>query len=269
MATIRKISGLFFLFFSFNLIFGQGYQPPETRMPNNLIKDFIRMHMQYPEKAIKNHEEGMILIDFRVDEAGTVTLKKITKSVSPTVDTAALRLFGLILWKPAEYFNRPVEGERQFKIKYNIKHYRSLVKKRGYDQFSLPYEPVSSSLQIFTVKELDKAPEAIIDPAYRSVREFILSNLTIPEAALKIHLTGKVKLRFIIEANGLPSNIMVVQPLGGGCTEEAIRITQLLKWVPGILNGEGVRTYYTLSFTFNPSDEIKSKQIPNQSNPGI
>jgi TonB family protein len=269
MTVCRKIFSFLFLFLSVNIIFGQDYQSPETQMPKNLISNFIRMHMQYPEQALKNNEEGTVTIDFTVNNAGEVISKKIAKSVSPTVDSAALRLFSLILWEPAKYLGESVEGESDFKVKYNIKHYQSLVKKRGYDQFLSPYKPVSTSLRIYTVKELDKAPEAIIDPTYKSVREFIISNLSIPEAALKLNVTGIVKLRFIIEANGLPSNIMVIQPLGGGCTEEAIRITQIIKWIPGIKDGEAVRTSYNLSFTFKPSDEIKNKEIPNQSNPGI
>jgi protein TonB len=133
----------------------------------------------------------------------------------------------------------------------------------------LPFEPVSSSLTIYTVKELDKAPEALLDSTYKSAQEFITQNLVLPEAALKLNLIGYVKLRFVIEPNGLPSNLMVIEPLGGGCTEEAIRIVQLLKWFPGIKNQEAVRTCYNLSFKFDPADEIKSKVIPNQSNTGI
>jgi len=269
MATSKTIFTFLFLIFSVKFLSGQVYQPPKPKMTKNLVNDFIRAQMQYPEQARKNNEEGTVLIDFKVDKAGNIISRNVTRSVSPVIDSAAVRLFSLILWEPAKYSGEPVEGESEFKLKYNIKRYESLVKKRGYDQFLLPYEPVSSSFRIFTVKELDKAPEAIIDPAYHSIKDFILQNLTLPEAAQKLHLAGEVRLQFIIETNGLPSNIMIIQPLGGGCTEEAIRITQMIGWNPGIKDGEAVRTCYNLSFIFKPPDEIKSKEIPNQSNPGI
>jgi TonB family protein len=248
---------------------GQEYQAPQTRMPNNLIKDFIHTHIEYPESALNNKEEGTVLISFTVNKEGRVTDKEFVKSVSESIDSAALKLFNMILWEPAKYIGKPVDGTNEFKIKYSIKRYSSIVKKRGYDKIPLPFEPVSSSLTIYTVKELDKAPEALLDSTYKSAQEFITQNLVLPEAALKLNLIGYVKLRFVIEPNGLPSNLMVIEPLGGGCTEEAIRIVQLLKWFPGIKYQEAVRTCYNLSFKFDPADEIKSKVIPNQSNTGI
>lgn len=269
MMKYLKLFPAFFLIFFIPGINGQGFEPVQTRMPKNLVRDFVKMHMQYPETALKNNEQGTVNIAFDLNKDGKVTSKEFTKTVSPSIDSAAEKLFSLILWEPAKYMGRPIDGSGNFKVKYNIRHYESLVKKRGYDAFNYPFQPVSASMKIYTVKELDKSPVAVIDSGYQSVQEFIVSNLTIPEAAIKLHLTGVVKLRFVIEKNGLPSNIMVEEPLGGGCTEEAIRITELIRWIPGIKDDEAVRTCYNLSFTFNPSNEIKSKHIPNQSNPGI
>lgn len=259
------------IFLSFTLpnLNGQGYQAPQTRMPNNLIKSFIQSHMVYPEEAIAHKEEGTVIIVFDIDKNGKLSNTKVTKSVSKEVDSAAVKLFELILWNPSTYLGKTMDGSSEFKIKYNIKRYETLVKKRGYTQIQLPYEPLSKSLKIYTVKELDVAPEAIYDSTYKSPQDFITQNLVLPDAALKLNMTGDVKLRFLIEVNGLPSNIMVIEPLGGGCTEEAIRIVQLMKWIPGIKNNEAVRTCYNLSFKFDPADEIKSKHIPNQSNSGI
>lgn len=264
----RIILGSFLVLLSF-LAFGQGYQAAETRMPNNLIKDFIQMHIEYPDEAFKNKEEGVVFINFKINKEGSVSEITIDQSVSKSVDDAALKLFNRILWKPATYLGKPIDGESNFKIKYNIKRYVSLTKKRGYDKIPLPHEPISELLEIYTVKELDKAPEAIINDNYSSVQEFITQNLKLPDAALKLNLTGYVKIRFIIEPYGLPSNIMVIEPLGGGCTEEAIRIVQMIKWMPGIKHNEAVRTCYNLAFKFDPANEIKSKHIPNQSNTGI
>lgn len=253
----------------FSFLNGQGFQAPQTRMPNSLIKDFLQMHMEYPTKARTNNEQGVVIINFKIDKDGTISEKKLTKQVSELVDSAAIDLFDLILWEPATYLGKTIDGENEFKIKYNIKRYEGLVKKRGYDEIPFPYTPASNSLKIYTVKELDIAPEPIFDSTYKTPQEFIVQNLVLPDAALKLNLTGKVKLRFIIEANGLPSNIMIIEPLGGGCTEEAIRLVQMIKWMPGIKQNEAVRTCYNLSFKFDPADEIKNKHIPNQSNSGI
>lgn len=257
------------LSFTLSNLNGQGYQAPHTRMPNNLIKSFIQRHMVYPEEAMTQKEEGTVIIAFDIDKNGRISNTKVTKSVSEIVDKTAIKLFELILWNPSKYLGKTMDGSSEFKIRFNIKRYETLVKKRGYDQIKLPYEPLSKSLKIYTVRELNIAPEAIFDSTYKSHQNFITQNLALPDAALKLNMTGDVKLQFLIEVNGLPSNIMVIESLGGGCTEEAIRIVQLMSWVPGIKNNEAVRTCYNLSFKFDPADEIKSKHIPNQSNSGI
>ncbi|RLD86977.1 MAG: hypothetical protein DRJ02_07480 [Bacteroidetes bacterium] len=248
---------------------GQEYKPPETRSSKLLIKDFLRMHLEYPEQALSDGEEGVVTLSFIVDKDGKTSDIKVTGPVSPSVDSAAVRLFRLILWKPATSFGEPVSSEYEFNIKYNIKRYKSCVKKRGYAHIPLPYEPVSSSLKIYALKELDKLPQAIIDPGYSSVQEFITDKLEMPEAAIKLNLTGTVILRFVLERNGLPSNIIVVEPLGGGCTEEAIRVIQMIRWLPGIKDNEAVRTCYDIKLNFRPPGELKSKQIPNQGNSGL
>lgn len=250
-------------------VYGQEYEPPSTRMPGNLVDDFIRMHIEYPEEAIRNGEQGVVIIAYETDKEGKITHTEIIKSVSPSVDSAALRLFRLILWKPARKMGKPVDGHGEFRIKYNIKRYRSLVKKRGYDKTALPGLFIRPSLKICSLKEVDKAPVARIDPKYKSVQDFITANLVMPEAAVKLHLMGVVKLRFVVEADGLPSNIMIIEPLAAGCTEEAIRVVQMIRWNPAMKDNQAVRCCYNLSFKFVPPGEMKNKQIINQANSGI
>ena len=124
---------------------GQTSEPPKPRMTKLLMKDFINMHMQYPETALNQKIQGTVLIAFDTDREGKVTERKVIQTVSPEIDSSALALFDLILWEPAKYYGKPKNGNGEFKLKYNISKYESLVKKRGYDHFSLPVEPVDLS----------------------------------------------------------------------------------------------------------------------------
>jgi hypothetical protein len=119
------------------------------------------------------------------------------------------------------------------------------------------------------MKSLEAPPRAILDSNYTSVHEYIRANLLFPEAAQKLNIEGEVKLRFVVEITGLPSNISILQPVGGGCTEEAIRILKLIRWMPGIVDGKGVRTCYYLNIRFDAAEELKNKYIPNQNTSGI
>ena len=256
-------------FLFFRVAAGQGYEPPKTQMTQILLKEFIRTHLVYPQTAINTKKEGVVEITFNIDKEGDVTDAIVTKTVSPDIDSSAIRLFRLILWNPAKNYGLPVNSENTFKIKYNIKKYKSWVKRRGYDSIPLPFRPISPSLKIYSIKELDKVPAPTLPENYSSLQDFIINQLQMPEDAVKLHLTGKVKVRFVIEVNGLPSNIIVIEPLGGGCSEEAVRVVQMIRWTPGIKDGEAVRTSYNLSFTFRPPGELRDKNIPNQSNSGL
>jgi TonB family protein len=267
--TFRYVIPVLLLCFISSLVFSQATEPPKPVMTKILLKDFLSMHLQYPEEAIDRGEQGTVRITFETDREGKVLRRAVIQSVSPSVDSAALSLFDMILWEPAKYYGKPKNGNGEFKIKYNISRYESLVKKRGYDLYSISVDTVDKSGEIFTIKELDKSPEAILDSSYKTVPNFIKQNLEFPEAAAKLNIEGDVKLRFVIETNGLPSNITVVQTVGGGCTEEAIRILNLIKWEPGIHENMAVRTCYYLSIKFDAPEELRNKHIPNQTSSGI
>lgn len=269
MNSIIKIFGLLVLLVPFSHSAAQSFQPPKPRMSNNVYKDFIQMHMNYPEESLQKKEQGTVVLTFIVDELGGIEDPTVKQGVSKAIDSATIQLLSLILWEPATEYGLPVTFEKEFKLKYSIAKYNSICKKRGYEKISYPIKPIDLSGNIYTVTQLRKAPEAILDSSYRNIHEFIMQSMEFPEAAAKLSIAGTVQLRFVIETSGLPSNIIILEPVGGGCTEEAIRILQQIKWLPGVKSEEAVRTCYELSIRFDPADELKNKNIPNQSNTGI
>lgn len=76
---------------------------------------------------------------------------------------------------------------------------------------------------------------------------FVSENFTTPKTPEDVKLTGKVYITFIIEADGNLSNFKVLRDIGYGSGEEAVRVLKLSpKWTPGKVNGEPVRTLYSL-----------------------
>lgn len=98
---------------------------------------------------------------------------------------------------------------------------------------------------IYSTAGLTENPEYIggMDKFYKFVGE----NYNMPKTPDAIKLTGKVYATFIIEADGNLSDIKVLRDIGYGTDEEAIRVLKLSpKWNPGTINGEPVRTTYSL-----------------------
>lgn len=76
------------------------------------------------------------------------------------------------------------------------------------------------------------------------------SNLQYPEAALAAGIEGTVVVQFIVNEKGEVVNPRVIRGIGGGCDEEAMRVTKLAKFIPGRQRGVPVKVQYSLPFRF-------------------
>ena len=90
-----------------------------------------------------------------------------------------------------------------------------------------------------------------------------------PQQAAELEIEGKVELYFIVETNGLPSNLIVKKTVGGGCTNEAIRIINELKWQAGFKNNIAVRSRKIMFIEFKLSNINSGKYITSQTNSGF
>jgi protein TonB len=72
-----------------------------------------------------------------------------------------------------------------------------------------------------------------------------------PEAALKAAIQGVVMVLFVVEIDGTLSHVEVPARLGGGCDEEAIRVTkEMPRWEPGKRKGLAVRVMVRMPIVF-------------------
>jgi len=267
MLIFKYITTAAFIFFFINYGFAQ-YTPPKPIMSQKVTKTTIKNHIDYPDVSLRQKQQGTVTVEFKTDSKGGVTHYEIVNSISKELDSAAVSIFKLILWFPATSMGKAVAGTSEFKIKYNIKSFNKNAKRRGYFHIPTPTTLTDTSFEIYTITQLDSVPKAILTPNTLSLQKYIYYNLTYPDAASKLALSGKVEISFIIEPNGLPSNIIPIKYLGGGCTQEAIRIIESIKWKPGILNNKTVRSYHTITINFQKS-EIRDGHIPNQQGSGI
>ncbi len=90
---------------------------------------------------------------------------------------------------------------------------------------TLPYETV------------EVKPE--YDGGYIAFVKYIASNFVLPEVD---SLSGAVKVSFVIDTNGKIDNIKVIQDLGDGTGEEAVRVLKTCpNWTPGQQEGKKVK----------------------------
>ncbi len=248
--------------------YGQSTTAPEMKMTQSEYKGFLQLFFDYPEQALKNNVEGTVVIDFVCDNHGQITKKYISKKVNPAIDSTAIALFDLLIWQALKTDDQSFVAAGFMNFKFNAKKFRKLAKQRGYLHTPPLFSPHDTTATILPVEKTHQKPIFAAKNEYKTLADYINNELNYPENAKKLGLDGTVTLSFVIELNGMPSNIHVENYVGGGCTEEAVRLTEAMRWTPAVLYGEYVRTLNKLNITFEKGNN-KAKYIPNQSNTGI
>jgi periplasmic protein TonB len=80
---------------------------------------------------------------------------------------------------------------------------------------------------------------------------FLQKNITYPAFAQKNNIEGPVCVTFIVEPDSNITHVQILQGIGLGCDEEAMRVVRVMpKWIPGIKNGQPIRCQVTMPIIF-------------------
>lgn len=100
-----------------------------------------------------------------------------------------------------------------------------------------------------------KKPEVLkfVDkmPKLDNMAQFIADNLKYPVIARENGTAGTVYLTFVVEVDGSISDIKLLQGIGDGCEQEAMRVVAMMpKWEPGTLKEIPQRVQCSLPIRF-------------------
>ena len=98
-------------------------------------------------------------------------------------------------------------------------------------------------------KVVEHPPEFPGGPA--ALTDYVQKNVKYPPEAQKAGLKGKVYINFIVETDGSLTDIQVMNGLGEGCDEEAVRVIEAMpNWQPGTQSGRAVRVRFRMPVLF-------------------
>lgn len=111
----------------------------------------------------------------------------------------------------------------------------------------LPDEPQDENSDPFMVVEI--MPE--FPGGIAALHAYLSKNIEYPRMAREAGISGIVYLSFVVGTDGKLSDISVLRGVGGGCTEEAIRVVKAMPaWKPGIQRSKAVKVKMTLPISF-------------------
>src|SRR5688500_2585856 len=96
-----------------------------------------------------------------------------------------------------------------------------------------------------------------------ALQKFIQENLKYPNEALEKQVEGTVLVNFTIGNNGSVTGAKVLNGIGSGCDEEAVRVVKMLKFTSP--KNRGVKVTNTRKIKIN----FKLPQIPVKKNEGM
>jgi periplasmic protein TonB len=82
-------------------------------------------------------------------------------------------------------------------------------------------------------------------------KSFIQHNIVYPQLAKQNKIHGIVYVSFIVEKNGTLTNAKIMQGIGAGCDDEALRVvSKMPRWKPGKRQGHEVRVQIVMPLNF-------------------
>lgn len=84
-----------------------------------------------------------------------------------------------------------------------------------------------------------------------ALMKYLRKNTRYPKDAKKNNIKGTVYTSFVIDENGIASNAKILEGLGYGCDEEAMRVISLMpNWIPAQTKGKPVKCEFNLPIRF-------------------
>lgn len=113
---------------------------------------------------------------------------------------------------------------------------------------------VTEAPEIFELGAVDQAAE--FPGGLQAWRRYLEKNLRYPESAQDNNTQGEVAIQFVIDENGVISNIQVVNDPGDGLGQEAVRILKRgPQWRPAKQNGKNVKYRHLQKIRFTLAGE--------------
>lgn len=222
---------------------------PEPIAGKTVTKEYFTQNLVYPETDLQQGNNGKVVVGFHTDTEGRTSQYAVKSSFSEAASPIALHLVKTILWTPATINGLPAEYDFEYEVEFNAKSYKRHWKRNERLVAPLTLEADTSYI-IYEYKQLEEVAKPYFSNG-DNIGQYIAKNIQFPAEAKEREIQGTVRLSFVVETDGSVSNIVVINSVGGGCDNEAVRLLQNTIWIPAEKNGKYVRSTNMQDITFN------------------
>jgi TonB family protein len=204
------------------------------------IEQVLETQLTLPREILQRHWTHTTRLEFQVDSSQS--------AVSIHVEPAELEPECKRMLRFLKFTSEGASDSHQYvDFHFSTESYSRYIKQK----LKLRIQerlPADSTMTVHCKAE--KAPEFC-----RNGDEGLIAYLTdemyYPQVARDKSIEGTVQLEFIVETNGFVTGIQPKKAVGGGCTEEAVRLIRHTRWQPAELAGRRVRYKMSYPVTFS------------------
>ena len=217
---------------------------------------YLSENLRYPPNAQRKGIEGTVIVAFVVNTDGTTTDIEILRSVGGGCDEEVIRIVkGSPKWTPGMQRGTPVRTRMRLPLRFMLGGTDTSRDSTEVSLNAVPLPPATDGQDssqegaalFFDLVDTPPSPVGGLEAWSRHLSE----NLTYPTSARMKGIQGTVLVSFIVNTDGTIEAIELVQGIGGGCDEEAIRTIKISpNWMPGMIKGKAVRTRMKIPIRF-------------------
>jgi TonB family protein len=217
---------------------------------------YLSENLRYPPNAQRKGIEGTVIVAFVVNTDGTTTDIEILRSVGGGCDEEVIRIVkGSPKWTPGMQRGTPVRTRMRLPLRFMLGGTDTSRDSTEVSLNAVPLPPATdgqdstkeNSEIFFDLVDTPPSPVGGLEAWQRHLSD----NLTYPTSARMRGIQGTVLVSFIVNTDGTIEAIELVQGIGGGCDEEAIRTIKISpNWTPGMIKGKAVRTRMKIPISF-------------------
>jgi len=221
------------------------------------LDKLFEQELNYPPAALEAGIKGEVVITVHLHPDGALRDITVGRTVSPECDAEALRLVRVVRWKPATSGELCSPKDHYLAVPFDPAKYKRWLKGRHAHTDPVFQLPADTSVQVYQAKQLDVFVAPVIPNGMAGLPKYIGQNMRYPPEAFRYSLDGTVRLEFVVEPSGTLSNLHAIEDVGGGCTDEAMRLVQKIQWLPGQKAGQRVRSILQVSIRFDLPKEAR------------
>ena len=242
----------------------------KNRVTSEVMLLLKKEYSNHPELAKMGKVQGHIIVDYMVEQDGTIVNISITHSSIESLSDEVIRIVkSSPKWAQSKQSGRSNGARYAFSIIFSTEKLADGTKVEVRPLISVSSKPSAKAGKNDSMFVFNEQLPKFQGGDLSKFASWVMSKIVFPEQAVTSKIESKVLVSFNIEANGSLSNIVVVNTPDESLSDEVVRIIKSSpKWTPGTQGGKSVRVKFTLPITFAAAAE-KSAEVVKQDTPFI